>query len=249
MFSATFPAGGAALRNLVELIKDDKRIPAGFLSFTSDGICLSSMDASQIAFVDLKILPNAADSFSCANEYKLGIDFAVMSKIMSTSTEGTLTITYSDDNPDFLLFVFKYNKRTSRFKMKLKDEDELGGSIDIPENLPHKCTQKVDSAEFQKCLKNIQTFTEDVTLTRTLEKLIFTANGETAEFIDEFSLPSIDLDEDVTAMFSVKYLLWFSTAAALNSEFTLAFDDVHPLLMEYENELARYRFYLAGKYE
>jgi len=244
MFSASFEAGGAILKKIVEIIKDKEHIPEGVLFVSQDGITLQSMDSSHVALVDLFIRPNAALSFECNNTYRLGINFDALSKIFKCSISTGICILHYDpkEQNDILTITFEGGKKAA-FEMKLLDIDSE--RMNVPETT-HECQQIIDALDIQKIIKDMSVFSEDVTISRNVRNLVFTSNGESTNASVELIVAETYTGK-YSGQYSLKYLSWFAKASSLCEEALFALDKQQPLLIQFQNDMMCLKFFLASK--
>ncbi len=245
MFIATFPAGGAILKNLVEVIKEKDYIVTATFFVTKNGITMKAMDSSHVALVDLIIHPNAADSYQCDGSYQICVNLEAMSKILSCfSTNGILTLKFNENSPEVLTFLFQGTKK-SKFQMKLLDVD----SDDIQfSDYSHASENPLNALDLQKTFKDLAKFTEDVNITISGSMLTFVATGD----VTDVAMDSIVTDKfngTMSNTYSLRYLLWFAKASIISQECILGLDKEFPLKLEFENETMRMTFFLAAKNE
>ncbi|RKO94690.1 proliferating cell nuclear antigen, N-terminal domain-containing protein [Blyttiomyces helicus] len=265
------------LKKLIDIIKDKDHLVHGCLTVDEKGICLQSMDATHVALVDIFIKNTLADTYECLSPCQLGIDFDTFHKIlecsdMSSSTK--CTIKYTANHPDRLKISFTSSDQTSvrkkskisKFDMKILDIES--SNIEIPESVNHSAVQNVEAETVQKIFKDLSVFSDDVLIKRQGQALAFSSHSDSsADATFSFDISDEDdyfgqtvmvekerlndtgsiNDTSVEAIFSLKYLIWFSKAATLCPYVTLAFDQSQPLLMQFEDPFFCLKFFLAPK--
>jgi len=244
MFTAVFQDSGSVLRKIVDIVKDD--IPDATLVAKPDGISLQSMDKALVALIDLKLEPDAADSYVCNDEHHLSVNFSELSKILKTkSSKGVCVMKYDEDKPDILKISFQGDSRKSNFSLKLMNNSDEK-QFSIPEDMEHKVEVAVDAEDLQKVFSDLSLFAEDVMITRTGKKLLYSSVGEKAggkmEMVVGDNFPGT-----VSAIFSLRYLSWFTKASTLCKEATLAYDTTYPLLLHFQNDTLSLKFFVAAK--
>lgn len=242
MFSASFPNGGALLKKIIEIVKDN--IPEGVLTVSEEGLYFQSMDSSHVALVDLRINRIAATSFVCEGTHQLGINFDALSKIFKCATSvGTCILQYDGEEGNDVLNITFHGGKRAAFEMKLMDiETEM---LSIPPN-EQECQQMIESSELQKILKDLSVFSENVEISCSKNKLSFTSKGDTTNATVDLEVES-SYEGTYKGEYSLKYLSWFAKASSLCDQTLLALDSNLPLLMQFEDSHLRLQFYLAPK--
>lgn len=245
MFTATFPNGGVFLKKIFQILKDD--IPDAVFTVGEDGIAIQSMDQSHVALVNIFIHSSAADSYECQGNYDLNIRCDTVLKVLNCApTNGTCIISYDDTNhPDIVKIVLESasNKKTFEVKLLTSENNER---VAIPDDMDHQCSVMIDTEELQRCIKDVIAFSEDVTIVRNGDLLSFRGKGTSANASVDMTLRE-NFEGTLSVTFSLKYLSWFSKAALICSEATLAFDKVFPLLLHFQNDIVDMKFFLAPK--
>lgn len=243
MFTISFAKGGEILKKIVETLKEKDHVPEASIVVSEEGIFLQSMDTAHVAVVDLLIRPAATQSYECEGSHSLGISFEALSKILKCSfATGTCQLNFTEEKPDVLEIKFLGSKKAS-FELKLMDiESER---MELPDEPSHTCQMYLDSAELQKVYKDMSTFSDDVLIKIFKNELSFCANGESANGNVSFDVECET--EPVESLFNLKYLQWFARGSTLCDEVLLAVDNENPLLMQFEDDFIKLRFYLAPK--
>jgi proliferating cell nuclear antigen len=243
MFHASFPNGGTFLKKILQIIKDD--IPEPVFIMSPEGITIQSMDKSHVALVNIFIQNCAASSYECDGKYNFGIHCDTMLKILNCAPiNSTCVISCESQDKNNLKFIFEGTNNKKSFSMKLLDITTE--NILIPDNMEHSCSVTLETKELQKCISDLSTFSEEVTIIRYEQVLAFKSEGANAQ---------VSIDKDISENFigtlsqtySLKYLSWFTKAAVLFAEVTLAFDKTFPLLLHFENDIVDMQFFLAPK--
>ncbi|KAL6607325.1 proliferating cell nuclear antigen [Neocallimastix californiae] len=247
---------GSLLKKIIEAIKE--LVTDANFDCNDSGIALQAMDNSHVALVALLLRANAFEPYRCDRNLSLGISITNFAKLLKCgANDDTITIE-ADENGDSLNLTFENETgdRTSQFELKLMDidSDHLG----IPET-SYDAVVKMSSAEFQRICRDLSTLSESVTIDCTKEGVKFQAVGDLGAgnitikqgaSIDQEESTTIDLQQNCSLTFSLKYLLNFTKATPLASSVTLSMSNEVPLLVEYKiNEVGFVRYYLAPKIE
>ena len=131
--------------------------------------------------------------------------------------------------------------------------------IEIP-NQQYAATIEMPSTDFAKVCRDFYQFTDAVTIAADGTGITFSGNGERGKghvhFSSEAPADNIDstivlqINDNVSATFSLKYMLLFAKAAGLCDRVRLSIVPDLPICIEYKIEENGYlRYYLAPKIE
>lgn len=156
----------------------------------------------------------------------------------------------------FFLFLIEQN-RISHFSLKLMDIDSE--HLGIPDT-QYKCIVKMPSAEFKRIVSEIAIIGDTVKISASKEGVKFSVSGDmgTGSIVckqtngvdEEDDQIQIQLEEEVSLTFALRYLNFFAKATPLSSTVSLKMSPDIPLVVEYKiEEIGHIRFYLAPKIE
>lgn len=246
---------GSLLKKILEAIKD--LVNDANFDCTSNGMALQAMDTAHVSLVHLLLREGAFDHFRCDRPLSLGVNMGSLSKILKCADSKDSITLKADDNGDSLSFVFEApeNDRYSEFEMKLIEieADQLG----IPET-EYSAVVRMPSVEFKRICSDLSVIGDTVTIAATKAGVKFSSSGEVgngsilvrqnAAADDEKTATMIELKENVTLTFALKYLNTFSKSNPLSDTVTLSLSKESPLLVEYKiNDNGHIRYYLAPK--
>jgi len=224
---------------------------------TSDGIECQCMDNSHVSLVKLRLNKDGFEEFTCKDDIRLGLNLTNLSKILKCSgSKDSLEICAEDTENITFSFVNPQEDKCSTFKLKLFDID--GEHLGIPDT-DYSCTVKMPSSEFSKICRDLTVLGDAVKISASKAGVQFEAKGDigSGEMLfkqnqdtnDEKGV-SVDISEDVSQSFALRYLSSFSKAQVLSSQVTLSMSDGVPLMVEYGiSDLGSIRFFLAPKVE
>jgi proliferating cell nuclear antigen len=254
MFEAKLEQG-SLLKKILEAVKE--LVNDANFDCTSNGMSLQAMDNTHVALVHLLLREGAFDHYRCDRPLSLGVNMGSLSKILKCAGNNDSITLKAEDSGDSLSFVFESpeHERYSEFEMKLVDieADQLG----IPET-EYSAVIRMPSAEFKRICADLSVIGDTVTLAATKAGVKFSTTGEigngsilvrqNASADDEKNATLIELKENVTLTFALKYLNIFAKSNALADSVTLSLSKDSPLLVEYKfNDNGHIRYYLAPK--
>ena len=180
-----------------------------------------------------------------------------MNKILKCSAAKDIITLQSIERADTLTFTFESEdqEKVADYEMKLMnlDQEHLG----IPDT-EYACIVKMASHEFQKVIKDLCQFGENVVISCSKQGIQFAAIGDIGSAniklcqcsnVDEPERDvTIDMSEPVTLSFSLRYLNLFTKATPLSPTVTLSLSPDVPLVVEYKiGDIGYVRYYLAPK--
>lgn len=227
---------------------------------SSSGIALQSMDSSHVCFVSLLLRPDGFDVFHCPRPMTLGLSLSAVSKIMQCSAnDEEMTLLLDANKADVLVVKFggKDSVRRSIFELKLMYIQ--GEALGIPD-ISFGAKVTMPSSEFQRVCRDMSLLGDSVTITVKKTSVEFVATGETGT--GKITLTagntadastqnvSIELHEDCSGGFALRYLVYFTKATALSETVTLTLTHDQPIIAQYEiPKLGYVRYFLAPKVE
>lgn len=245
MFSASFSQGGSLLKKIVDILKDNVK-EVVFLC-EKEGISIQSMDSSHVALVDIFINRNAAETYSCEDRVEIGINIDNLATIFKCNTSNdACLLTFDEKKPDILVIKFQGKNRNGKFQLKLINIEFE--KLSIPP-IDRESSQMVSLTELAKIFKDLSNFADQVNITRKDNLLLFTGNGEIgdAEFTIEMDSSH---DTRTSALFSLRYLSWFTKSLSLFDFATMSFDATNPLILELDLEDSlNVKFFLAPRFD
>eukprot|EP00730_Choanoeca_flexa_P009745 TRINITY_DN1308_c0_g1_i1.p1 TRINITY_DN1308_c0_g1~~TRINITY_DN1308_c0_g1_i1.p1 ORF type:complete len:282 (+),score=85.07 TRINITY_DN1308_c0_g1_i1:67-846(+) len=256
MFEARF-ADASILKKVLDAIKD--LVTDANWDCSENGISLQAMDSSHVSLVSLLLSGEGLEQYRCDNNMSLGINIASMTKILKTADNSDVASMESEADTDVVTFKFENqkNSKSSTYEMKLMDIDSE--HLGIPEQ-DYAATVRLPSGEFSKIIRDLSTIGESVEIKVDKEGISFSASGDSGKGTvclaanpsvdDESDGVEINLEEEVTLNFALRYLNFFTKATSLSDTVTLSLSQEVPLCVEYTiGEVGFIKYYLAPKIE
>jgi len=253
---------GVVLKKIMESIKD--LVSEANFDCSSNGVALQAMDSSHVSLVALMLRADGFQHFRCDRNMSLGINLTSMAKILKCAGPADIITLKADENSgDTVTFMFESPKhdRISDFELKLMDIDSE--HLGIPDT-EYKCVVKMPATEFQRICRELSTIGDTVTIGCSKDGIKFSVTGDLGTGnitcrpdsnadAKEDEQVKIELQEDVTFAFALRYLNFFAKATSLSDTVTLSMSPDVPLVVEYQigekGDLGHIRFYLAPKIE
>jgi proliferating cell nuclear antigen len=142
----------------------------------------------------------------------------------------------------------------SDFELKLIDIE--GEHLGIPD-MEYKAVIRMPSSQFQRICRNLTIMGDTVVISATKDGVKFSVAGEekgnivvkpSTEGESEGEYTQIELTEDVSLTFALRYLNFFTKATPLSNTVTLSLSPDVPLVVEYPiEELGYIKFFLAPR--
>lgn len=204
---------------------------------TSDGLSMEAMDSSHVCLVVLDVRRGHFESFA-ADDDVFGIKLGVLKRVLECSSGRT---TLSRETED----TIAVHSEHSRFSVKLIDLDSESVT---PAFGDQDATVVVDSAAFQRLVKDLVTFGDVVELKASEDGFDMTTRGDIGEACMRVATKRADVRTAARGEFATRYLVTFAKAAAIASEVTLGFSSFGVLALDYAfGEHAKLSFYIAPK--
>ena len=180
-----------------------------------------------------------------------------MNRILKCSATTDIITLQAQEVGDTLTFMFESEnqEKVADYEMKLMnlDQEHLG----IPDT-EYACVIKMPSQEFQKVVKDLCQFGENVVISCSKQGIQFAAVGDigsaniklsqSANVDEPEQAVTIDMTESVTLSFSLRYLQMFTKATPLAPSVTLSMSPDVPLVVEYKiGDIGYVQYYLAPK--
>lgn len=254
MFEARMPQA-ALLKKVLDSVKD--LVTDANWDCSQAGISLQAMDSSHVSLVALLMGSDGFEKYRCDRPISLGINIASMTKIMKCANNNDAVTLRAEDDGNTVVFTFESpdQEKVSEFEMNLMDIDSE--HLGIPDR-EHTATVKMPASEFHSVCRDLSTIGETVTIAVTKEGVQFTASGDTGKGTithrnnssvdDESQQVVINVSEELTLSFALRYLNFFTKATGLADSVTLSMTADMPLVVEYRiEEMGYIRYFLAPK--
>eukprot|EP01121_Diplochlamys_sp_Union-15-3_P018708 TRINITY_DN6874_c0_g1_i1.p1 TRINITY_DN6874_c0_g1~~TRINITY_DN6874_c0_g1_i1.p1 ORF type:complete len:258 (-),score=56.65 TRINITY_DN6874_c0_g1_i1:40-813(-) len=242
------------LKKLIDAIKD--MVEEANFDCTPSGISLQAMDSVHVSLVAIHLRAGDFEKYRCDKNMSLGVNLLNLAKILKCASNSDTLKIKAEEKGDHVSFIFENKNKIANFDLKLLDieSEHLG----IPDT-QYKAIVKMPASEFQKICRDMNMLSDSVTIAATKQGIRFSVTGQISDAstlvknvsdVDDEHTTTIDLEEDVTLTFALKYLLYFTKATGLSDHVTLSMSPEVPLVTEYAIEALGYiRYYLAPKIE
>ncbi|CAI2369260.1 unnamed protein product [Moneuplotes crassus] len=255
MFEAKV-ASAVILKKIIDSIRD--LVSDVNLDITSEGIGLQAMDSSHVALVSLTLHQKGFSEYNLEKPVTIGISVSNLAKVMKlASNDDEITLGLAEE-PSHLKVVFMNKKQEKRTQFDLNlltlDSEHLG----IPDT-NYTSEIMMNSFEFSKLIKELNTLCDTVTIETTIEYVRFSLESDvgigniqiqTSEPAEKKEDAADDPKEDtpVIQSFALKYLNMFNKASCLSNSVKLMMAAETPLVVEFEIEdIGELKYYLAPK--
>ena len=236
---------------IVDAVKD--LIVYGPFYFMENSMCLQAMNESQVSLVVLNFNIGFFEVYRCDHPIILGIKVSDLSKIFKCAkSDDSCTIRFVDDS-EFVTFIFE-NKKGRRHQASLKLFKQNYEYLYIAEH-PYTCFIDMPSMELQKIFRDINSFSDTLSLNANNSEVSFKGEGYFATYKisyvranyndDDENCVKIIVNENVRAQFTLKYLLVLAKAATISTRVCISVADKLPILIEYKENNFLFSYYLA----
>lgn len=228
-------------------------VDEGSFEFTSEGMHLRSLDASQIALVDFSLSKaHAFSSYDLESPRTLSLNLVDLSKVLARSRPNEkLTLRLDDAERNKVLLEFEADTKRS-FKLPLLDLREAG--MPREPKVQFEAMVVVKAGSFQDMLKDASLVSSHVSLEAADESFIVEAHGDAGDLkIESTPKHSKELQVKVSgvqkAMYPSEYLDKMCKAAVSGEPLQIEFKSNHPVRMSYKIGDAQFVFFLAPRVE
>jgi len=248
MFKAVL-ADGKIWKSIIDSIST--LVEEGVFVVDPSGVRLRAMDPSRVAMVDMELPKATFESFECATETPIGVNFEDMKNIMRRSgTNEKLELEKANEEPR-LKMKFK-GKSTRTFSLPLLDlsKDELSAP-----RIPFNATIKTPAGTLMDAIKDAEVVSDFVKVTAEEGQLKINATGDRGEVEvaitkESGEVLSIDLKEPAHALYSLTYLSKMMVASSLSEIASLMFSTDMPMRLDFNlSSGGKIVYYLAPRME
>eukprot|EP00494_Astrolonche_serrata_P022072 UN22328 len=216
-----------------------------------------SMYGQQSCFVGkITVKQRWFEEYNCKEDITLGLNLTNLSKILKCSgSKDSLEINAEDTENITFSFVNPGEDKCATFKLKLFDID--AEHLGIPDT-EYSCTVTMASSEFSRICRDMAVLGDSVKITASKAGVQFETKGDigSGDLLFKQSTDGqeqgvkVEISEDVSQCFALRYLSSFSKSSILSSQVTLNMAEGVPLMVEYSiGDLGHIKFFLAPKVE
>jgi proliferating cell nuclear antigen len=162
----------------VEAIIDETEI-----TFTPDGLSLTSIDAGRICLISLKIDKEDFDIYKCDKEEKLGLNIKDLLKILKRGSASDSIIFKFSENSNKLSIQMQSNegKKLRNFSITLKDVSMPSIKPESLENITYKNSVTLPMGYLEEAIKDADIYSDTVIISLNEKALNFKSEGNVGE--------------------------------------------------------------------
>jgi proliferating cell nuclear antigen len=248
MFKAVL-ADSRVWKNIIESIST--LVEEGVFIADPSGIKLRAMDPSRVAMVDMELPKAAFESYECAAEMPIGVNFEDMKNIMKRAGSGEKLELEKGDDEARLKIRFK-GKSSRTFSLPLLD---LGKEELSAPRIPFNVTVKTPAGTLLDAIKDAEVVSDFVKVAAEEGILKVSATGDRGEVDvvitkESGELLSIELKEPAHALYSLTYLGKMMVASSLSEISVVMFSTDMPLRLDFNlSSGGKIVYYLAPRME
>ncbi|CAJ0838752.1 10374_t:CDS:2 [Entrophospora sp. SA101] len=235
---------GTILKKLSEAIKE--LITDANFDCSEAGIALQAMDNSHIALVSLLLNSDIFSTYRCDRGFSLGVNLTTFNKLLKCAgNDDAITLKANEDFPETLTLSFdnSTNDKFCEYVLKLMNINQE--HLSVPET-EYDAEVVLSSAEFQRICRDMMVIGETVRIDIDKGEIKFITEGDLG---NEENI-EINVTNEVSLQFSLKYLMSFTKGSPLSDQVKLHLAENTPLLVEYtlnSSNNSYLRYYLAPK--
>lgn len=228
-------------------------IDEGSFEVTKEGLHLRSLDPSQIAMVDFKLLKgHAFHSFDVEDPRTLSVNLIDLSKIIARSKGGEkVSIVFDEKEGNKLNIEFSGDAKRS-FKLPLLDLREA--TMPKEPKVALETNVKIRAGHFKDMLKDVVLVSSHLQMEAFDHQFNIEAHGDSGDLkIENSSKSQKDLEvsapSETKAMYPAEYLEKMVRAAVDAEAVHLEFGTNKPVKVKYKISEAEFSFFLAPRVE
>ncbi|RLM49084.1 hypothetical protein C2845_PMPSC055700 [Panicum miliaceum] len=254
-------------KNVLEALSD-LFIEAHF-EFSRTGLELQAIDTSRVALVALVLRAEAFNHYLCDRGLSMGLNLADMAKAFRcANNDDIITIKAEEDWTDTVTFTFESPEDGEILEFDFDFVGSNGVPLEIPEyqESEYQAIVRMPSAKFMRICKKLSSFGDSgdrdpvVIISVYKERVRSFARGKTGtsttvclqtQTVDKPKEPTlIEMKEEVSLIFDLKYMNSFSKASTLSDQVTINLSSELPAVFECKiAELGYIRYYISPRKE
>ena len=235
--------GAVLFKKIIDAFKD--LVKETSLEFSPDGVVLNAMDSSHVSLVHMVIKASLSE-YECNSAEVISLNTDTLSKIVKTCDNDALISCENQESK--LLIMSKSNDRQMNFAQNLLDLEN--DTMMVPD-FDFPCKIEIACSEFQKIVRDLREFGDDVVLTVSPNTLKFytISSGEHIQ-VDYSASSSVKIfsEASIEMSFALKYLAFFCKACPLSDFVHIYLGMNQPMRLNFPISETEYlSFYLAPK--
>lgn len=235
-----------ALKSAFEVLKDI--LNDVNMYFTSKGIRILTLDTAKVALVDMFLVAENFEEYTCEDEIIAGINITNMFKLLKfISTNDILSIEIKSRDYLDIRIENSVKKSDTKFQLKLLDINE--DQIEVPD-IEMNVTTTMPSVDFQRICRDMNNLASYVEIIREPNNFIIKCEGDFANQETNIECTNnSEFDGVLVGKYSLKYLNLFTKATGMcSSVHIMQEEDNRFLVLKYNvANLGDLKFYLATK--
>ena len=228
----------SCIRQLCDVL--EKLLKDVSLVVTPAGVKIGCMDSAQICLIHVMLKATEFQTFHCSKPMYLGCKLPEVAKLLKSATHNDTVTLYVAKNEVDVLGVRVDNKDTdfsaeSGYKLMDLDYEECGF-----EDVAFAYVITMPSAQLQRICREQSALADYVTIISKDNELVFQVEGDASrqrlsigQTLNGMSMQDNVHGKEVSAEYSLKYLLLFSKATALFPTVELFIAEDYPLIFRY----------------
>jgi len=236
-------------KNVIESIST--LVEEGVFLVDPTGVRLRAMDPSRVAMVDMELPKATFESFECATETPVGVNFEDMKNIMKRAGSSEKLELEKGDDEARLKLRFK-GKSSRTFSLPLLDlsKDELSAP-----RIPFNVTIKTPAGTLLEEIKDAEVVSDFVKVNAEEGQLKISANGDRGEVDvvitkESGEILSMEMKEPAHALYSLTYLSKMMVASGLSEIAAIMFSTDMPMRLDFNLASGgKIVYYLAPRME
>jgi proliferating cell nuclear antigen len=213
--------------------------------FKPDGIYIVTLDTARTSLIDMRLLAENFEEYTCPHEIDTGVNVTNMYKLLKTITSNDVLVISIDCKEFMNIEIHSEQKKTcTKFALKLLDINE--NQIEVP-TMNMTVNTPIQSVDFQRICRDMSNIGDEIEITRNGTSLRFLCKGDFAD--QETVIQCTEESPEMSGVYSLRYINIFTKATSMCATVQIMQEEMNRFLILKYNvaNLGELKFYLATK--
>jgi proliferating cell nuclear antigen len=200
--------------------------------FNPSGLFVQTMDSSRVALCQIELPKSDFQEFSCTRPLPVGLNVAVVAKILACQAKMDVCTLICSDGSDFITLSFIGDTDQCVYEVPLMSIDSEDPTI--PSDMVYDAEALLLSTLFAKQIKDCSVIGERVSISMTEPTLCLRTKGDLGTFqVESTGEACIVCGEHTGFPYSTRFLCLFTAATPMSDKVRLSLSNDMPLCVSY----------------